>query len=160
MKPNLYFAAPLFSQAELEFNAQVARKLEAYFAVYLPQRDGGLFSELVQRDHMNVDQASALIFQKDVEAMELCDILLLVLDGRTVDEGAAFEIGYCYSKGKVCVGLQTDSRRLLPIGNNPMINGPLINIFTSIDSLLAWAASYAPLVGSAQKYPNVAGSKA
>lgn len=158
MKLNLYFAAPLFSQAELEFNSRVTEQLEAYFTVYLPQRDGGLFTEMVQR--MTVDQASAVIFQKDIEALDWCDVVLLVLDGRTVDEGAAFELGYAYAKGKVCVGLQTDTRRLQPIGNNPMINGPLINIFLSVDTLLAWASSYAPLVGPAQRNVNEAGSNA
>lgn len=160
MKPNLYFAAPLFSQAELEFNAEVTRRLETYFSVYLPQRDGGLFSELVQQQRMSEDRASAFIFQKDVEALDRCDAVLLVLDGRTVDEGAAFEIGYAYAKGKVCVGLQTDSRRLMPMGNNPMINGPLINIFPSVTALLTWASSYAPLVGSSQRNANVDGSNA
>ncbi|HVT92887.1 MAG TPA: nucleoside 2-deoxyribosyltransferase [Bryobacteraceae bacterium] len=149
MKPTLYFAAPLFSQAELAFNANLTRQLEPYFDVYLPQRDGGLFVNLI-KEGLTIDAASARIFAMDVTAIKRCDVLLLVLDGRAVDEGAAFELGYGYALGKVCVGLQTDPRRLLPIGNNPMINGPLINVFNSVDNLLAWAASFA-LVVDAQR---------
>lgn len=159
MKPSLYFAAPLFSQAELAFNAALATQLEAFFDVYLPQRDGGLFDTLV-REGMSVGTASTLIFNRDVEAINKSDVLLLVLDGRTVDEGAAFEIGYAHAKGKVCVGLQTDPRRLLAVGNNPMINGPLISIFGTVESLLDWASSYAPLVASGQRYTKAPGLNA
>jgi len=43
----------------------------------------------------------------------------------TIDEGAAMELGYAYSKGKHCVGYSTDPRSLLPNGQNPMIDGCL-----------------------------------
>lgn len=37
----IYFAAPLFCQAEKAFNLQLTRKLEERgFTVFLPQRDG------------------------------------------------------------------------------------------------------------------------
>lgn len=159
MKPTLYFAGPLFSQAELDFNAIVAAQLEKHFHVYLPQRDGGLFADLVGRQKQSVEAASAFIFRKDVEAIDASDVLLLVLDGRVVDEGASFELGYAYAKGKVCVGLQTDPRRLVPFGNNPMINGPLIQVFSSIEQLLNWAESYAPIVTGAQPNTKEVGEK-
>ena len=159
MKPSLYFAAPLFSQAELEFNATIAAQLQKHFAVYLPQRDGGLFADLVGRENQSVETASAFIFRKDVDAINDADVLLVVLDGRVVDEGAAFEVGYAYAKGKVCVGLQTDPRRLVPFGNNPMINGPLIQIFCSVEQLLNWSESYAPIVTGAQPNTNDVGEK-
>ena len=39
--PRLYFAGPLFSAAELTFNAVLAEHIEALgFEVFLPQRDG------------------------------------------------------------------------------------------------------------------------
>ena len=39
--PTLYFAAPLFSEAELAFNAALTAEVERLgFAVFLPQRDG------------------------------------------------------------------------------------------------------------------------
>jgi nucleoside 2-deoxyribosyltransferase len=64
------------------------------------------------------------------------------LDGRTIDEGAAFELGYCAAKDKKCFGLQTDNRRLLITGNNPMIEESLEKIFLNIKDLISWARSY------------------
>jgi nucleoside 2-deoxyribosyltransferase len=62
----------------------------------------------------------------------------VILDGRTVDEGAAFEMGYAHALGRPCVGLQTDPRRLLPIGNNPMLDGALQHIFKDVNEVIAW----------------------
>jgi|SRR5208283_1107505 len=159
-KPTLYFAAPLFSQAELAFNQSIAERLEAFFAVYLPQRDGGLFAKMVEAGILP-NAASGRIFALDLAAINRSDVLLIILDGRAVDEGAAFELGYAHAIGKVCIGLQTDPRRLLPFGNNPMITGPLITIFVSVDALLSWASSFATIVANEQnqRYTNDAGSK-
>ncbi len=80
----------------------------------------------------------------DIAALKKCDFVLIVLDGRSVDEGAAFELGYAYALGKVCYGLQTDPRRLLKIGiNNPMIDCALQQVFSSVDDLVAWAKTFA-----------------
>jgi nucleoside 2-deoxyribosyltransferase len=151
MKPFLYFAAPLFSQAELAFNERVCAELEPFFNVYLPQRDGGLIGQTVGKGGLSAENALARTFAMDIAAIDRSDVVLLVLDGRTVDEGAAFEIGYAFAKGKVCVGLQTDPRRLVPWGNNPMITGPLVNLFSTVESLVAWAGSFAPLVAPIQR---------
>jgi hypothetical protein len=70
------------------------------------------------------------------------DALLLILDGRTVDEGAAFELGIAYWRGKRCVGLQTDPRRLLPMGNNPMIACALERVFLDSASVILWAKQF------------------
>ncbi len=138
----LYFAAPLFSLSEKEFNRKLRFKLRSSFDVYLPQEDGGLVGELLDSG-LDVDSAFRKIFELDVAAVHSCDVLLIILDGRSVDEGAAFELGLAYALGKECVGLQTDVRRLLPSGNNPMISCPLEEVFTSIEELVAWGKSEA-----------------
>ena len=66
--------------------------------------------------------------------------LIAVLDGSTVDEGVAFEIGYMFAAGKTCIGLQTDVRRALPTGNNPMIGMALTLIFQSVTDLVDWTS--------------------
>jgi nucleoside 2-deoxyribosyltransferase len=71
-------------------------------------------------------------------------VLLIVLDGRTVNEGASFELGVAYALEKTCLGLQTDPRRLLPIGNNPMIDAALSQVFASIHELICWASRWTP----------------
>lgn len=137
-KLKIYFAAPLFSRAELAFNEEVVFELQASFNVYLPQRDGGLMAEMV-RDGRAVDAAASAIFKRDINAILNCDVVIAVLDGRCIDEGVAFEIGFAFAHSKRCVGLQTDPRRLMPSGNNPMIERALERVFLNIREFWTWA---------------------
>jgi nucleoside 2-deoxyribosyltransferase len=138
----LYYAAPLFSDAERSFNELVASRLRAFFDVYLPQADGGLLVNMIEQG-IDPDEAARRIFSVDIKAVKECDVLLLVLDGRSIDEGAAFELGCAYMLGKSCYGLQTDPRRLLRTGNNPMIDCALRQVFLNLDDLFEWARAYA-----------------
>jgi nucleoside 2-deoxyribosyltransferase len=135
--PRLYLAGPLFSDAELEFNCKVKRLLGARFDVYLPQEDGKLFIDLISNG-VSPSEAAQIVFKEDLREIHCCSALLAVLDGRVVDEGTAFEIGVAYANGKVCYGLQTDPRRLLPCGNNPMISSALRYVFRSVEELALW----------------------
>lgn len=137
-----YFAAPLFNEMERRFNFEVAREIEQYTDVFLPQRDGGLLTKLVQ-DGISVQVAEQRIFEMDLAAMESADLLIAVLDGSHIDEGVAFEIGYAFALGKSCVGLQTDSRRLLPTGNNPMLGRSLALVCHDRSHLLEWVRQFA-----------------
>lgn len=132
-----YLAGPLFSEAERVFNAMLTDRLEDVVEVYLPQRDGGVVSEMIAS---GVDEGVAVcrVFKRDVDAILQADILIMILDGRVVDEGAAFELGLAFAHAKRCVGVQTDSRRFAPWGNNPMITGALEVVFDSVDSLMKW----------------------
>lgn len=137
----IYLAAPLFSEAELRFNIQVKEILDSYFEVYLPQEDGGLMVDMIKQG-MSPTSAARRVFESDIKAIQQCDFLLIILDGRSVDEGAAFELGYAWAIGKICIGLQTDIRTLLPYGNNPMLSGALSFILKSIDELSMWASNH------------------
>lgn len=134
MKRKIYLAAPLFSEAEKAFNFQLKQQLVSDFEIYLPQEDGMLIVDLVKRG-VTFSQASHMVFQADIKAINSADILLIVLDGRTVDEGAAMELGFAYSKGKRCIGYSTDPRSLLPDGQNPMISGGLETTVHSVQEL-------------------------
>lgn len=105
--------------------------------MYLPQEDGALLVDLV-KNGMPVEEAKNAIFAGDLQAIERCDILLLVMDGRVIDEGASFELGYAYCRAKICIGLKTDVRSLLPIGDNPMIECALRGIFGDLDEISDW----------------------
>jgi nucleoside 2-deoxyribosyltransferase len=136
----IYIAAPLFSSAERTFNRELKHSLKAFFSVYLPQEDGELLSDLVERGK-DLHISGERIFHADLAAIRQAEILLVVLDGRVPDEGACFELGYGYALGKSCVGLQTDPRRLLHAGNNPMIQHALRRVFQTVDELVGWAKS-------------------
>ena len=141
-RQKLYVAGPLFSVAERAFNHKLKTQLAHHFDVYLPQEDGLLIVDLIAKG-MEPADAAARVFAADVSAMKRSDILLIVLDGRAVDEGAAFELGYASAIGKTCIALQTDFRRLAPFGNNPMLTGAISILFESVDALVQWAAGAA-----------------
>ena len=138
----VYLAGPLFSQAERAFNEELASKLETHVAVYLPQRDGGLMVDMI-KDGVSPEVAARRVFQRDMEAIQRADCVIAILDGRTIDEGVAFELGIGFCHSKRCVGLQTDSRRLASWGNNPMITGALEAVFLTVEDLLRWITSEA-----------------
>jgi nucleoside 2-deoxyribosyltransferase len=134
----IYLAGPLFSAIEKLENDRLCRALEKWCDVFLPQRDGELIPDLIRRglDHV---EAYRVVFDRDISALNACDAVVINLDGRAVDEGAAFELGVAYALGKPCVGYRTDVRVLLPWGLNPMITVPLAEIFNEIEALEAWA---------------------
>lgn len=141
-RKSVYLASALFSDSERRANEQIATSLEKWFEVFLPQRDGHLLSELIAGG-MKVEAAYSHVFKKDIEALRRCDAVIINLDGRTVDEGAAFELGYAFANRKVCVGYRTDVRVLLPWGLNPMITAPLERVCSSDGELENWCATFA-----------------
>jgi nucleoside 2-deoxyribosyltransferase len=125
MKKKVYIAGPLFSESELEFNRRMNEFLKNLgFDTFLPQEDGHLLSELLE-EGFEKDDAIKMIFQKDVEKIKECDIIIFVMDGRVPDEGACVEIGLAYAYNKECFGLKTDSRSLMGDMDNPLIIGAL-----------------------------------
>jgi nucleoside 2-deoxyribosyltransferase len=140
-KCKVYFAAPLFNDMERDFNLKIVSTIERYADVFLPQRDGGLIMELI-KGGVRSDIAARTIFEIDRRAMEYADIMIAVLDGAKIDEGVAFEIGFMYGRGRPCIGLQTDLRRALPTGNNPMIEASLTAVCSTEQSLVATIIEY------------------
>ena len=87
---NVYFAAPLFSEGEREYNLKLVNIIESYgYNVFLPQRDGFLAPEL---EGLTEEQKITKIFNKDCEEVLKADILVILLDGRVPDEGACVEL--------------------------------------------------------------------
>jgi nucleoside 2-deoxyribosyltransferase len=120
----IYIAAPLFSEAEKQFNLQVDKFLrDQGFDTFLPQRDGYDKAQLYKVHPFEF--VNKQIFLKDTNEIKNCDILLIILDGRSPDEGACVELGIAYTLGKKCVGLKTDSRSFMYNQDNPMILGCL-----------------------------------
>lgn len=134
-----YLAAPLFNERERAFNAEIARRLEGLCDVFLPQRDGLLLADLLS-EGIPREVGETRVFERDRAALLKCDLLVAVLDGAHIDEGVAFEIGFAHARGAHCVGLQTDVRRALPSGNNPMISRSLSAIFHDLNDLISQLA--------------------
>jgi nucleoside 2-deoxyribosyltransferase len=140
-RKKLYLASPLFCDSEKQTNYRIADSLQQWCDVFLPQRDGELVPRLVDLG-LSCDDAYKSVFAHDIVALNECHGVVINLDGRVVDEGAAFELGYAYALGKTCVGYRTDVRVLLPWGQNPMIRVPLTEIFRSLRELEQWARDF------------------
>ena len=101
----VYLAAPLFSEAECDFNRKLRDELiNAGFKVFLPQEDSNNVKDMSGRQK--------IIFNKNLKGIENSDILVAVIDGADIDSGTAWEIGFAFAKGKPVLGLRSDFRTL------------------------------------------------
>ena len=146
---SIYFAAPLFCQAEKAFNLQLTGKLEERgLTVFLPQRDG-VDSSKPPYNEMTNDELRQAIFVVDRDKILEADVFLFVLDGRVPDEGACVELGIAYGqkhllqRDKLLIGLQTDSRAaFLGAKLNAIIHGSLDYIADNENDLIAALEEY------------------
>ena len=94
----LYFAAPLFSAAERDWNAALAAAIRAAgHEVYLPQEN-------------EPGKTAPEIFAVDVAGVDWADCMVAVMDGPDPDSGTAWEVGYAYGNGKPIILVRTDMR--------------------------------------------------
>lgn len=101
----VYLAAPLFSEAECDFNRKLKSEMHSIgFNVFLPQEDSNNVHDTTDRQK--------IIFDKNLKGIEKSDILVAVIDGADVDSGTAWEIGYAFARGKPVIGFRTDFRTL------------------------------------------------
>ncbi|MBQ8934246.1 MAG: nucleoside 2-deoxyribosyltransferase [Lachnospiraceae bacterium] len=139
----VYFAGPLFNEAEREYNLKIVEILESNgYEVFLPQRDGLLAAELQGKSEA---EKTKMIFEKDRDEVLKADILFMVLDGRVPDEGACVELGIAYASGKRCYGIKTDARSVeLDMDLNPMIAGCFTKVFYDLngDELISSLKKY------------------
>jgi nucleoside 2-deoxyribosyltransferase len=136
----IYIAGPLFSEGERWFNTLVkAAFTRLSYKSFLPQQDGILVAKMLEMGR-EPDEVFKEVYELDIRKLHETDALIAILDGAVIDEGTAFEIGYMNALGKPCYGIQTDSRRQLPTGNNPMIENSLDMIFDSIEELPSFFA--------------------
>jgi nucleoside 2-deoxyribosyltransferase len=137
----LYFAGPLFCDAERAFNARLAERIEEIgYEVFLPQRDG-LESDR-SLESLGAEAWARAIFELDRDAVLSCNVLLCILDGRVPDEGMALELGLAYAERHVrgtrrrILGYTTDFRVFSAAGLNAMLTGALDEIVRDEESLL------------------------
>lgn len=136
-----YFAGPLFSIGELEYNRRCREEFGRYgIELVLPQDNGlGIDGDRMLSDKGYAEDTVRTVADADLELLESCDILIFNMDGRVPDEGACFELGYAYGRHMRCYGLQTDVRRAEYGINNMMIERALIGrIGSSVEEVVAF----------------------
>jgi len=107
----IYWAGPLFTAAERQWNVSMTEKLESlgYF-VWLPQ-------EKEPRE-----KTAYSIFAIDKEGIDWADVVIAVMDGPDPDSGTCWECGYAFGTNKPVINLRTDFR------NNGDIDDAKINL--------------------------------
>ena len=106
----IYFAGPLFSAAERDWNGVLAAALRgAGHEVFLPQEQ-------------ELGRDAAGVFAADVGGIDWAQALVAIMDGADPDSGTSWEVGYAYRK-KPIVLVRTDMRRTGSDGSNynPML---------------------------------------
>jgi nucleoside 2-deoxyribosyltransferase len=106
-KYRIYFAGPLFTAAEREFNLQLARSLRKSYHVFLPQ--------LHQKKKTPPKQA----FDEDVDGIERADVVLANMDGPDPDSGTCWECGYAYARRIPIIVYRTDFRGIEEPNKSP-----------------------------------------
>jgi nucleoside 2-deoxyribosyltransferase len=122
----IYFAAPLFSASERDWNARLAAALRnAGHDVFLPQEK-------------EPGKSDAGIFAADVQGIDWAEALLAIVDGADADSGTSWEVGYAYRK-KPIVLVRTDIR------SNAASGGPGYNAMLAESATLRIDAFAAPI---------------
>ena len=130
----IYIAAPLFCDGERMFNERIDAILRSCgHETFLPQRDGGCVADLPEM--IEGMPKRRYLFKLDCEHMDWCDTILFLFDGRVPDEGACFELGYCFAKGKRCIAYKTDARCFIGGYDNVMLHGAPEIVLRSEDEL-------------------------
>ena len=93
----LYFAGPLFSAAERDWNVELAAAL----------REGGHEVFLPQDKKPGLDAAG--IFSANIGWIDWADAIVAIMDGPDPDAGTAWEVGYAYGKKRIVL-VRTDFR--------------------------------------------------
>ena len=100
MGHRVYLSGPLFSQAEIDWGKRISAML----------RERLNEIKLLWPHEMAVGSPEE-IFRANLQALDECNLMVAILDGPQVDDGAAWEIGYFFSQGKSVIGIRTDFRR-------------------------------------------------
>jgi nucleoside 2-deoxyribosyltransferase len=103
----VYFAGPLFTPYERGFIDECAGRLRAEgFEVFVPHE------QALATDGLGSDE----IFRRDAEAVAAADVLVALLDGPSIDDGTACEIGLFHGlahsdpRKRGVIGFATDFR--------------------------------------------------
>lgn len=117
-RPRCYVASPMgFSEATRPWYRDVF--LPALADVVDPVDPWSLTSEeevvaaFSAGTHVDLWRA---VGQRNIAAIDSCQLLVAQLDGQEVDAGTASEVGYAAAKGLTCHGLRTDLRQAGELG--------------------------------------------
>ena len=106
----LYFAGPLFTSPQREWNAEITAALRAAgHEIFLPQEQ-------------EPGKDGPGVFATDVGGIDWADGLVAIMDGLDPDSGTSWEVGYAFRKKPILL-VRTDFRAMAGYagGYNPML---------------------------------------
>jgi nucleoside 2-deoxyribosyltransferase len=112
----IYFAGPLFSEAEREWIRSTIKEIESLAAQHGTKSEIIFPYDLITQseiDHLG-PKGKLEIFYRCKSHLDDADIVIALLDGSQVDDGTSWEIGYFYAKKSLeqkIIGIRTDFRR-------------------------------------------------
>jgi nucleoside 2-deoxyribosyltransferase len=112
----IYFAGPLFSEAERERIRSTIQKIESLAAGHDTKIEIIFPYDLMTQseiDHLG-SNAKLEIFSRCKSHLDDADLVIALLDGSQVDDGIAWEIGYFFARKspeQKIIGIRTDFRR-------------------------------------------------
>jgi nucleoside 2-deoxyribosyltransferase len=118
MKRVIYFAAPLFTQAERMWNRTLSETMlrkSSAIEIFLPQEET---KKAITENGVDFKKIQEICLR----GIDTCDHVLAILDGSDSDSGTCFECGYGFALGKKIVGVRTDIRSGEDQGLNAMLN--------------------------------------
>jgi len=125
----IYFAGPLFTLAEKNFNKELASKITEknnQIKIILPQERA---PELIK-----LENGFRLVFEDCINMINESDAIVAILDGSDADSGTCIELGYAYSKNIPIIGIRTDLRASEEEGLNLMISNICNVLIRDIES--------------------------
>jgi len=112
----IYFAGPLFSEAERNWIRPTISKIESLAAQHGTKTEIIFPYDLITQSEINNlgPKAKLEIFSRCKSHLNDADLVIALLDGSQVDDGTAWEIGYFFAKKlseQKIIGIRTDFRR-------------------------------------------------
>jgi len=105
MARRVYLAGPLFTQAEWQWNQELAARLRVLgFDIILPQE------RCVTMLRGSEEFSPRVLFEANIQGLKDADLVIAILDGADPDSGTSWECGYAYGAGLPIIGVRTDLR--------------------------------------------------
>lgn len=107
-KTKIYFAAPLFSEPDRDYNVKVYNRIMDELGdrvdIYLPQDNPEINDKTAYANSIAIANA-------DYEYLNKSDVMIALIDGASTDVGVALEVGIAFEKRMPIIGLYTDVRQ-------------------------------------------------
>ena len=127
----IYLSGPLFSAGEIAWGRDLSS--------FLRERLADANVQVIWPFELSMDRLEPEeIFRENLRALDCCDLMVAMLDGPSVDDGTAWEIGRFFHQDKKVLGIRTDIRKAgesESLRVNLMIELSCLSISSSIDEL-------------------------